>query len=451
MTSSHPLKILSPCPYFHACGGCDFLDLSEESYRHLKKQSLEKYLINLGLEPRWLWVGVNSRRKINLQISDKNVVGFFSEKSNSIVEIEKCLTAEKEISELILPLKNFFKSQEQNLFTQVSITLFDSGPDLIFSSKKPLNFSQTQKLTTFAKEKNFNISSRVKNDISPIFLVRKNQIFYHDFNPDPSLEFKKNFAKREQLEGNFASRTVSVPRYVRNAEVQNSLPDAALSRNFAEENLHENVPVSKMASKPTGSDSGENQIRSNDGSGLNPKFKINLDSDIFIQATKSGLESITKIIREFLEKENWVKNVADIYSGFGAYSFAIQDLVKSVSAFEGDEKMVTSLNKNAAANNFGNKIKAETRDVFSDPLRAKELNKFDLVIVNPPRNGASPQISEISKSSLKNLIYVSCNPESFARDSKILTDNGFKITNLTALDQFYSTKHLELIAIFQKN
>ena len=269
MTSSHPLKILSPCPYFHACGGCDFLDLSEESYRHLKKQSLEKYLINLGLEPRWLWVGVNSRRKINLQISDKNVVGFFSEKSNSIVEIEKCLTAEKEISELILPLKNFFKSQEQNLFTQVSITLFDSGPDLIFSSKKPLNFSQTQKLTTFAKEKNFNISSRVKNDISPIFLVRKNQIFYHDFNPDPSLEFKKNFAKREQLEGNFASRTVSVPRYVRNAEAQNSIPDAMLSRNFAEENLHENVPVSKMASKPTGSDSGENQIRSNDGSGLN--------------------------------------------------------------------------------------------------------------------------------------------------------------------------------------
>ncbi len=88
-------------------------------------------------------------------------------------------------------------------------------------------------------------------------------------NPDPSLEFEKNFAKREQLEGNFASRTVSVPRYVRNAEAQNSIPDAMLSRNFAEENLHENVPVSKMASKPTGSDSGENQIRSNDGSGLN--------------------------------------------------------------------------------------------------------------------------------------------------------------------------------------
>jgi 23S rRNA (uracil1939-C5)-methyltransferase len=53
-------------------------------------------------------------------------------------------------------------------------------------------------------------------------------------------------------------------------------------------------------------------------------------------------------------------------------------------------------------------------------------------------------------SPLKNLIYVSCNPESFKRDAKILIDAGFKIKNLTAIDQFYATKHLELVAIFQK-
>ena len=143
--------------------------------------------------------------------------------------------------------------------------------------------------------------------------------------------------------------------------------------------------------------------------------------------------------------------VADIYAGFGAYSFAVSHLVKKITAFEGDEKMVDLINKNAAANNLANKISAECHDLFLNPIRAKELKNFDLVIINPPRNGAAPQVLEISKSVVKNLIYVSCNPQSFAHDAKILIDAGFQIKNLTALDQFYSTKHLELIAIFQKN
>ena len=112
--------------------------------------------------------------------------------------------------------------------------------------------------------------------------------------------------------------------------------------------------------------------------------------------------------------------------------------------------MVDSINKNAAANNFASKLKAEAEDLFSCPVVKRTLDKLDLAIINPPRNGASPQVLEIAKSTLKNVIYVSCNPESFTRDAKILIDSGFTITKLTALDQFYSTKHLELIAIFQK-
>jgi 23S rRNA (uracil1939-C5)-methyltransferase len=357
------VKNISPCPYFFDCGGCDFLDLTEENYQKLKQQNSLEIVDALasknGVEIDWIWVDPHSRRRINLQVGKKNELGFFGKKSNRIIEIEKCFVAEAEISALILPLKNFLKNQEQNLFTQVSVTLFDNGLDLIFGAQKELNFTQTQKIITFAKENNLNISYRVKNHMAPIFQARKNQIFYQD-------------------------------------------------------------------------------------------FKINLDSDTFIQATKSGLYSITKIIRDFLAENKNIKNVADIYAGFGAYSFAIQDLVKSVSAFEGDEKMVGSISKNAAANNLSYKIKAEIYDLFATPLSKRDLKHFDLAIINPPRNGASPQVSEISKSELKNVIYVSCNPSSFSRDAKILIDSGFKIKKLTALDQFYSTKHLELIAIFTK-
>ncbi len=350
----------SPCQYFPNCGGCDFLDLTKEDYQNLKKTTLEKLIKNQSFSsfpnPDWIWVLPHLRRKIIFQIDSENKIGFFTKKTKSIIEIDECFVAKKEISQFIPKLKSFLKTQEKRLFTQIAVTSFDNGLDLIFSSKKDLNFLQIQKLTNFAKSENLNISHNITNHITPIFLVRKNQISY-------------------------------------------------------------------------------------------PNFNLQLDSNIFIQATKFGLENIIKICRDNL---NSSLKIIDLYAGFGAYSFGIVDLVNKISAFEGDQKMVNLINQNAIANNFSNKIATETRDLFLDPANKNELSKFDLAIINPPRNGASPQIIEIAKSSLKNLIYVSCNPESFFRDAKILIDSGFKITKLTALDQFYATKHLELIAVFGK-
>jgi 23S rRNA (uracil1939-C5)-methyltransferase len=349
-------KVSKNCPYFNSCGGCDFLDLEEADYQNLKKKNVSSLFPNIT---NWIWVGSASRRRINLQIGAKNQLGFFASKSRNIVEIEKCFVAEDVISKLIPKLKTLLKNQEENLFTQVMVTSFDSGLDLVFTANRDLNFMQTQKLLNFAKEQNLNASYKSKNDVMPIYVIHRNQIFY-------------------------------------------------------------------------------------------PSFKIDLNSEIFIQATKQGLFEISKIIRNFIEQNQNIRNIADIYAGFGAYSFAIVDLIKSVTSFEGNEKMVELISKNSSQNISSQKLKSEIRDLFSSPITVRELKKFDLAIINPPRNGASPQVREIAKSALKNVIYVSCNPESFARDSKILIDSGFKITNLTALDQFYSTKHLELVAILQK-
>ena len=366
----------SPCQYFPTCGGCDFLDLEEKKYRDLKKENLINLLNQNSFSSSnidWIWIDPHSRRKIIFQIDHQNNLGFFTKKSNSLIKIDNCFVAEKEISNLIPKLQNFLQHQVSGIFNQVSATLFDSGLDLIFSIKKELDFLQISKLTNFAKAENINISTRFKNHLSPIFLSRKNQIFYNN-------------------------------------------------------------------------------------------FRIDLDSEVFIQATKFGLKNIVEICRNEIgllnlsrdrsqdsqKKQKPSLKIADIYAGFGAYSFAIQDLALEITSFEGDENMVDSINKNAAKNNLSNKIKAETRDLFSNPLNKKELSKFDLAIINPPRNGASPQILEISKSSLKYIIYISCNPQSFLRDAKILIDSQFKIKKLTALDQFYSTKHLELISIFIK-
>ncbi|MBM5781879.1 MAG: class I SAM-dependent RNA methyltransferase [Pelagibacterales bacterium] len=175
-------------------------------------------------------------------------------------------------------------------------------------------------------------------------------------------------------------------------------------------------------------------------------FKIDLASNIFIQATKNGLEKILELIDEQISGKN---NIADIYSGFGAYTFSIAQK-SQVTAFEGSEKMIELIKKNTAKNSLNNNIKFINRDLFSNPLESKELNKFDLAIINPPRNGATPQIEEIAKSKLNHIIYVSCNPITFTFDAKILVNSGFKITKMNALDQFYGSKHLELVAILKR-
>lgn len=326
------------------------------NYQQSKKNSLQELLGQYCANIDWIWIGDHSRRRVTFQIDQKNRLGFFAEKTHNLIEINKDDSAEEKISALISPLKNFLKTQEENFYTQVCVTLFDNGLDVVFTVKREPNFAQIQQLISFAKSNDLNVSYRQKDVAIPVLSIRKNQIFFQD-------------------------------------------------------------------------------------------FKVDLNSDIFLQATKSGLGSIIKIIRDSLKKPC---RVIDIYAGFGAYSLAIYDLAKSVSAFEGSKEMIDLLNKNAVANGISNKIKGFTRDIFSSPLTVKELKDFDFVIINPPRNGASPQVVEISKSAIKNLIYVSCNPQSFKRDAQILIGAGFKIKNLTAIDQFYATKHLELVATFEK-
>lgn len=334
--------------------GFDLLDLNEENYRK-NKQELFSYL--KPLEPEWIWISANSRRKIILQINSKNEVGFFAQKTNQLIAIDSCFIAEKEIDNFISHLKKFLKNQQQNFFTKVSITLFDNGLDVIFYVKKTPDLIQERKLIQFAKEQNINVSYNIQDQIIPVLQIRKNQIFY-------------------------------------------------------------------------------------------PDFKIDLDSDIFIQATKSGLYAIIEICRkEILQLKNAPK-IIDLYSGFGAYSFGIYDLASKIKAIEESDKMTNLIGQNTIKNGQ-NKISTQTRDLFLDPVNKNELKEFDLAIINPPRNGASPQILEIAKSSLKNLIYVTCNPQSFLRDFEILKKENFTFKKLYALDQFYGTKHLELVAILE--
>ena len=96
---------------------------------------------------------------------------------------------------------------------------------------------------------------------------------------------------------------------------------------------------------------------------------------------------------------------------------------------------------------FGNGI---NRDLFKKPLLVKQLNNYDVVIMDPPRAGAMAQSKELSKSDVKKIIYVSCNPNTFMRDQKILEQGGYKMATLIPVDQFVGSSHWEIFSVFEK-
>ncbi|MGV2432571.1 MAG UNVERIFIED_CONTAM: hypothetical protein LVQ98_04350 [Rickettsiaceae bacterium] len=68
----------------------------------------------------------------------------------------------------------------------------------------------------------------------------------------------------------------------------------------------------------------------------------------------------------------------------------------------------------------------------------------------PTRAGAEEQIKELAKTKNMRICYISCNPETFARDAEILQNNGYKLKSVTPVDQFYWSPHLEIVGYFEK-
>ena len=175
-------------------------------------------------------------------------------------------------------------------------------------------------------------------------------------------------------------------------------------------------------------------------------IKIELTHHIFLQATKKGQEEITKIVVDNLKTS---KKILDLYCGIGTYTFPLSKYTK-IHSIEGNQDMIDILNNNIKNNQLNNKITTECRNLVSMPLLYTELNNYDGIVINPPRNGALAQCSFIVKSNVKKVVMVSCNPETFIKDTQELKNGGYKLISLTGIDQFYKTHHLEVVGVFIK-
>ena len=146
-----------------------------------------------------------------------------------------------------------------------------------------------------------------------------------------------------------------------------------------------------------------------------------------------------------LEGVGTAKSVADLFAGLGTFTLAVARS-SAVAAYEADEAVLVALAEAVRRTPKLKPIKTVARDLFRSPLGLKELQGFDAVVFDPPRAGAAAQAEALSKSRVRTLVAVSCNPGTLARDLRILVDGGYRIARIVPVDQFLFSPHIEVVA-----
>ena len=161
----------------------------------------------------------------------------------------------------------------------------------------------------------------------------------------------------------------------------------------------------------------------------------------FLQATRRGEQAMRAAV------ETWTGNaprLADLFAGVGSLSLG---RAGRLALFESDRAAIAALDS-VARRAGGNRVTAQRRDLFRNPLTAKELDAFDAVLLDPPRAGALAQCGELGHSNVPHVVYASCDPGTFSRDARTLQDAGYRLSKVIPVDQFLWSVHLELIGLF---
>jgi 23S rRNA (uracil1939-C5)-methyltransferase len=173
---------------------------------------------------------------------------------------------------------------------------------------------------------------------------------------------------------------------------------------------------------------------------------VPLPPGAFLQATAAGEQALAPLV---LTHAAGAKRVADLFCGIGPFALRLAEFAR-VAAFDNEGPAIAALGKTAAQTQGLKPVAAQVRDLFRRPLLAQELNAFDAVVFDPPRQGAEAQARQLAASRVPKVIAVSCNPASFGRDARILVDGGYKLTEVTPVDQFRHSAHVELVAAFER-
>jgi 23S rRNA (uracil1939-C5)-methyltransferase len=175
----------------------------------------------------------------------------------------------------------------------------------------------------------------------------------------------------------------------------------------------------------------------------------------FFQTNSRAAEVLYSLVKDFFldyQKDEKIWTVLDLYAGTGTIGMILSDSASDVVSVELVEEASKSWEKNAVKNKISNIsfVNAKVEEFLTDYI--KENKKADLLIIDPPRAGMHPSaLPNILKFGTQQMIYVSCNPATLARDLQYILENSdYMIEKVQAVDMFPHTHHIETVVSLVK-
>ncbi len=184
-------------------------------------------------------------------------------------------------------------------------------------------------------------------------------------------------------------------------------------------------------------------------------LNLRMSPDSFYQVNRSAAQMLYKTAFDLLERKTY-HNVYDLYCGVGSIGLSLMKYsqqnnisIKRLIGYEVVEKAIDSARVNAENNGINN-AEFYVGDLSKVPEKIMKEYPPELVIVDPPRKGCSKDLVDFfCKSDIPNILYISCDPATLARDLKLLSEK-YTFSSVTPVDLFPRTSHVETACLMSK-
>lgn len=180
------------------------------------------------------------------------------------------------------------------------------------------------------------------------------------------------------------------------------------------------------------------------------KYKFQISPESFFQTNSLGVHTLYDKIKEYADVKIG-DTVLDLYCGTGTIGIYLSTLAKKIIGIEIVREAIRDAIDNAKINHIGNcEFICADANTYCSSLKTNN-QQLSTIIIDPPRAGLSKEsIPTICNLDFNRLVYVSCNPATFARDIKIFEENGIVLKKVQPIDMFPQTHHLECVGLLQK-
>lgn len=187
---------------------------------------------------------------------------------------------------------------------------------------------------------------------------------------------------------------------------------------------------------------------------VNKNIQLTFEPGQFIQVNSEVNRLMIAQMLDLLPDQSITKigTAIDLYCGTGNLSLPLAKRYGTVIGIEGLTDLVNGAKENARMNGIIN-VEFAVADLnqstgLANAYRGKQ--PVDLVLLDPPRNGAAAIMPWVAKTQAKQIIYISCHPATMIRDASVLVESGYKLVAAGVMDMFPHTSHIEAITLFEK-